>query len=136
MFARVFGSEKASLVEKTGYRGAFTIAYRSTKVGMDLITAEKVTPRKTKIVCTLGPASWSEEGLGALMDAGLNVARFNFSHGDYAGHQEVGWGDLCVCVCVWRAAVACAPLGGRALADRSSWESRISGQWRQHHQRY
>jgi hypothetical protein len=45
--------------------------------------------RKTKIVCTLGPACWSEEGLGALLDAGLNVARFNFSHGDHEGHAEV-----------------------------------------------
>ena len=45
--------------------------------------------RKTKIVCTLGPACWSEEGLAALMDAGMNVARFNFSHGDHAGHKAV-----------------------------------------------
>jgi pyruvate kinase len=46
-------------------------------------------PRKTKIVCTLGPSCWGEEGLGQLMDAGMNVARFNFSHGDHAGHGEV-----------------------------------------------
>jgi pyruvate kinase len=45
--------------------------------------------RKTKIVCTLGPSCWSEEGLAALIDAGMNVARFNFSHGDHAGHGEV-----------------------------------------------
>jgi pyruvate kinase len=45
--------------------------------------------RKTKVVCTLGPSCWGEEGLGALMDAGMNVARFNFSHGDHAGHGEV-----------------------------------------------
>ena len=45
--------------------------------------------RKTKIVCTLGPACWSEEGLAELMDAGMNVARFNFSHGDHAGHKAV-----------------------------------------------
>jgi pyruvate kinase len=46
--------------------------------------------RKTKIVCTLGPSCWSEAGLGALMDAGMNVARLNFSHGDHTGHGEVG----------------------------------------------
>ncbi|KAG2760095.1 hypothetical protein Pcac1_g27907 [Phytophthora cactorum] len=42
--------------------------------------------RKTKIFCTLGPACWSEEGLLELIDAGMNVARFNFSHGDHASH--------------------------------------------------
>jgi hypothetical protein len=45
--------------------------------------------RKTKIVCTLGPSCWSEAGLAELIDAGMNVARFNFSHGDHKGHGEV-----------------------------------------------
>eukprot|EP00878_Enallax_costatus_P046475 GHUV01056509.1.p1 GENE.GHUV01056509.1~~GHUV01056509.1.p1 ORF type:complete len:167 (-),score=44.37 GHUV01056509.1:133-633(-) len=45
--------------------------------------------RKTKIVCTLGPSCWSEQGLSDLIDAGMNVARFNFSHGEHAGHKEV-----------------------------------------------
>ena len=48
----------------------------------------RTTDRRTKIVCTIGPASWSEEGLAALMDAGMNVARFNFSHGDHEGHGK------------------------------------------------
>ena len=39
--------------------------------------------RKTKIVCTIGPASESEEMLEKLANAGMNVARINFSHGDY-----------------------------------------------------
>jgi hypothetical protein len=59
------------------------------QVGLDLITAPVKSARKTKIVCTLGPSCWGEAGLAALMDAGMNVARFNFSHGDHAGHGEV-----------------------------------------------
>ena len=63
--------------------------------------------KKTKIVCTLGPASDSEEVLTQLVENGLNVCRFNFSHGDHA-EQKVfcsGCGrelppdeDFC-CVC-------------------------------------
>ena len=45
--------------------------------------------KKTKIVCTLGPASDSEEVLTQLVENGLNVCRFNFSHGDHA-EQKVG----------------------------------------------
>jgi len=42
--------------------------------------------RKTKIVCTIGPASESVDQLVALMNAGMNVARLNFSHGDHKEH--------------------------------------------------
>lgn len=42
--------------------------------------------RKTKIVCTIGPASESVEKLTQLINAGMNVARLNFSHGDFAEH--------------------------------------------------
>src|SRR6478672_10484625 len=45
--------------------------------------------RRAKIVCTMGPATSSEEGIAALLDAGMNVARMNFSHGDYADHEVI-----------------------------------------------
>ncbi len=44
--------------------------------------------RKTKIVCTIGPATDDENILREMMLAGMNVARFNFSHGDYATHEK------------------------------------------------
>src|SRR6516225_11321936 len=43
---------------------------------------------KTKIVATIGPASETAEMLERLIRAGLNVARLNFSHGDFAAHGE------------------------------------------------
>src|SRR5262252_6111383 len=43
---------------------------------------------KTKIVATIGPASESPEMLARLIRAGLNVARLNFSHGDFEDHAE------------------------------------------------
>src|SRR5690606_17311680 len=42
--------------------------------------------RKTKIVCTIGPSSESPENLKKLIQAGMNVARLNFSHGDFEEH--------------------------------------------------
>jgi len=43
--------------------------------------------KKTKIVCTIGPATETLEKLTALTEAGMNVMRLNFSHGDFAEHQ-------------------------------------------------
>ena len=44
--------------------------------------------KKTKIVCTLGPASETEEVISAMADAGMNVARINFSHGTHEEHAK------------------------------------------------
>ena len=44
--------------------------------------------RKTKIVCTLGPATDNGDILRQLMLGGMNVCRFNFSHGDHPGHKK------------------------------------------------
>ena len=43
---------------------------------------------KTKIVCTIGPASESREIIEQMIRAGMNIARLNFSHGDFATHQK------------------------------------------------
>jgi pyruvate kinase len=45
--------------------------------------------RRAKIVCTLGPASKEPAFIGHLIDEGMNVARINFSHGDYDDHAAV-----------------------------------------------
>ena len=45
--------------------------------------------RKAKIVCTIGPASSSEETIHKMIMAGMDVARLNFSHGDHASHRRL-----------------------------------------------
>ncbi|MHC1698055.1 MAG: pyruvate kinase [Geobacteraceae bacterium] len=44
---------------------------------------------KTKIVCTIGPASESPEVMKKMLSAGMNIARLNFSHGDFSGHRQI-----------------------------------------------
>jgi len=49
----------------------------------------RLPAHKTKIVCTIGPASESPATMEQMIQAGMNVARLNFSHGDFAGHRQV-----------------------------------------------
>ena len=71
-------------LQKDGVR-----SLRSTKTSLRLITKPVVQPRSTHIICTMGPQCWSEEGMTKLLDAGLDIIRLNFSHGDHKGHLEV-----------------------------------------------
>ena len=65
------------------------LAYeRSWPDNARIMTATAFPLHKTKIVATIGPASESPEMLARLIRAGLNVARLNFSHGDFDGHAE------------------------------------------------
>ena len=60
----------------------FAVRIRRLRKGM------VIKMRKTKIVCTIGPACESEEGLRQMMLAGMDVARFNFSHGTQQEQKE------------------------------------------------
>lgn len=53
------------------------------------ITNIKIHGRKAKIVCTLGPSSSTYEQIRALAEAGMDVARVNFSHGNHDQHQQL-----------------------------------------------
>lgn len=54
-----------------------------------LLRDNPIFQRKTKIVCTIGPSSWTREMIWKLAEAGMNVARLNMSHGDHSSHQKV-----------------------------------------------
>ena len=85
----IVGDEATDLIKATGYEGTHTISFCSTRIGLENVVAPSNMVRKTKIVCTMGPKCWDEETMGKLIDAGMTVARFNFSHGDHDAHQAV-----------------------------------------------
>ena len=47
-----------------------------------------MSPPKTKIICTIGPSSSDEKTIRAMIDAGMDVARLNFSHGSFQEHRQ------------------------------------------------
>jgi len=60
--------------------------YRSrVKIG-DIFEKTDISKRKTKIICTLGPSCSTKEKMMEMLEAGMDIARFNFSHGDHESH--------------------------------------------------
>lgn len=52
------------------------------------MVSTQIQGKRTKIVATIGPASWDEDTLRRMIRAGMNVARINFSHGDHERHNQ------------------------------------------------
>jgi len=54
-----------------------------------ILTTPDYTKKRTKVICTIGPACNNVETLVKMIDLGMNVARLNFSHGDHKTHGKV-----------------------------------------------
>lgn len=67
---------------------AKTVTLRSTAIDYDMIVGSRAPPRKTKIAVTIGPASRSRQVLEQLVDAGMDMARFKFSHATPSTNAE------------------------------------------------
>lgn len=52
------------------------------------MVAHQIYTKRTKIVATIGPASWKEDTLRRMIQAGMDVVRINFSHGDHEQHSK------------------------------------------------
>jgi Pyruvate kinase, barrel domain len=85
--ARDLKSSGVALVTPSGniVTAKGTRSLRATNTSLDLVAKRLQHARSTKIICTMGPACWSEEGIGALLDSGCDIIRLNFSHGDHEG---------------------------------------------------
>lgn len=81
------GKRKVSEISMAPAEDVFHVPRHQTASILKLEDGYHQIP-KTKIVCTLGPASRSVEMICKLLNAGMSVARFNFSHGSHQYHQE------------------------------------------------
>lgn len=62
-----------------------TRSLRSTNTSLALVASPLQHARNTHIICTMGPACWSEKMMNDMLDAGCDIIRLNFSHGDHEG---------------------------------------------------
>ncbi|KAJ8434191.1 hypothetical protein Cgig2_004662 [Carnegiea gigantea] len=94
-----FTVRSVAVIEKTPNRSSDLTSSNSSFVSDSfelhsseyLLNQSKSTssvPRKTKIVCTIGPSTSTREMIWKLAEAGMNVARLNMSHGDHTSHQK------------------------------------------------
>jgi hypothetical protein len=81
--------EPESILPPHEARGDVTVSERATLIQLEDIAVNSALTRKTKVVCTLGPACGTPAMLGKLINAGLNIARLNFSHGDHVTHAQM-----------------------------------------------
>ena len=87
IFAQRLWSKKAYGFRKwNGAHACISTIGHNASIDMDL---PENFDRKTRIICTVGPSTWSKEGMHGLLQRGMNVLRLNFSHGTHEQKAEV-----------------------------------------------
>ena len=77
-----------SFIPNSNQPNMANIQLRGSGITLEKIMGHSEAQRKTNIVCTMGPSCWDTDMLVQMIDAGMNVARLNFSHGDHESHGE------------------------------------------------